>query len=264
MLKAGREGHAMSPNPLTRRRPAFYAIIVATLVAPALVAAPARADNCSKPGGLLCNPKSTKTITTDGGGGTGGGTGGGAGPLDPPDPVGLTDSEAVDGIDGPAGNAPPAAAPPNTLQLVDEAMAAKGFPVPVVHTAPDGKTYVRVQTSLWVENFEVVQTAPVSAGDQTVQATAEPVSVTWNMGESKFTCNGAGSKNSKSCHYTYKRSSAGQPNGKFEITATIAWNVTWKCEGTDCDLPGGNLGQQTMTSQPTPLIVGEIQTNTGQ
>ena len=264
MLKAGSEGQTMPPNPPTRRRAASSLVIAAALVAPALAAVPARADDCGAPKDLYCNPKTSKTVTSGGGGGTGGGAGGVSGPVDPPDPVGLTDNEAVDAVDVPGGNAPLAPAPPTTLQLVDEALTTKGFPIPVVHTAPDGKTYVRVRTALWVDNFDIVQTQPVSAGDQTVQATAEPVSVRWNMGEDEFTCKSAGSKDGKSCNYTYKRSSARQPGGKYMITATIIWNVTWTCEGDDCDSPGDDLGERSLSSEPTPLVVSEIQTNTGQ
>lgn len=258
MLTASREGHRMPPNSRARRR-AACAVTVTAFVAPVLVTMPARADDCSKPHDLLCNPVSTKTGTS--GGGTGG-TGGNSGPIGPPPLIELTDNEAVDAV--PGANTPLVAAPPTTFELVEKALSAKSFPAPQVHTAPDGKTYVRMKTALWVDNFEVVQTAPVSAGDQTVQATAKPESVTWDLGESKLTCNDAGTKDGKTCHYRYRRASAGQPGGKYEITATITWSVTWTCEGTECDSPGGDLGEQTMTSPATPLVVSEIQTNTGQ
>jgi hypothetical protein len=264
MLKAGREGQTMPPTPSTRRRTASCMVIAAALTAPSLAAVPARADGCGVSTKMYCNPKTSKPVTSGGGGGTGGGTGGVSGPIDPPDPVALTDNEAVDAVDGPGGNAPPAQAPPTTLQLVDEALTTKGFPVPVVHTAPNGKTYVRVRTALWVDNFDVVKTQPVSAGDQTVQATAQPVSVRWNMGEDEFTCKSAGSKDGKSCHYTYRRSSASRPGGKYLIIATITWNVTWTCEGNDCDSRGGDLGERPISSEPAPLVVSEIQTNTDQ
>ena len=136
--------------------------------------------------------------------------------------------------------------------------------MPVVHTAPAGKTYVRMRTSLWVDGFNVVQTDPVSAGAQRVQATAEPTAVKWDLGEKQLTCNNAGSKNGKTCYYTYQRSSAGQPGGSYKITATIVWRVTWTCEGADCDAGGGNLGERPATSPPVPLTVSEIQTNTDQ
>jgi hypothetical protein len=97
-----------------------------------------------------------------------------------------------------------------------------------------------------------------------VQLTGEPATVTWDLGETTQTCDNAGSEDGKGCSYTYKRSSAGQPGGAYQITATIRWNVTWSCEGADCDAAGGGLGQQPMQSAATPLVVGEIQTTTGQ
>lgn len=96
-----------------------------------------------------------------------------------------------------------------------------------------------------------------------MQATATPVSVTWSMGEKEVVCSDGGGKDSKTCTYTYQRSSAGQPGGSYKITATITWNVSWTCAGSDCDSAGGDLGQESRSSVPTPLIVGEIQTNTG-
>ncbi|RFS84800.1 hypothetical protein D0T12_14865 [Actinomadura spongiicola] len=254
----------MSPTILIRRRAASGAItasalVTGALVVPVLTAAPA--FGCQKPAGkMFCNAESTKTGSSGGGGGTGGGSGS-SGPLAPPPPEGLTDNQAIGAVAVPGGAAPPVAAAPNTFELVQSAMTGKKFPVPTVHTAPDGKTYVHMRTSLWVEGFDTVRTEPIRAGDQTVQATAQPTSVTFDLGEKKLVCRNATSRDGTACHYTYKRSSAGQPGGRYEITATVSWNVTWTCQGTDCDSSGGDLGEQTMTSQPTPLIVGEIQTN---
>ncbi|TDC51010.1 hypothetical protein E1281_21265 [Actinomadura sp. KC345] len=144
------------------------------------------------------------------------------------------------------------------------AKSSAELPAPIVHTAPDGKTYVRIRTSLWVDGFRVVKTDPIGGGGQSIQATADPVSVTWNMGESRKRCEDAGSKSGETCNYTYKRSSTGQPSGAYQITATITWNLTWSCDGPACAPTGGDLGAETVTSQPTPLVVSEIQTNTGQ
>ncbi|MEW2352583.1 hypothetical protein [Spirillospora sp. NPDC029432] len=138
------------------------------------------------------------------------------------------------------------------------------MPVPTVHTAPDGKTYVKVRTALWVDGFDTVQTPPVSAGDQLVQATATPKSVQWNLGETTLTCNGPGNASGTECSHTYNRSSTHATGGAYQITATITWNVTYTCVGAECDQEGGTLGDLSMTSVPTPLVVGEIQTNTRQ
>ncbi|WP_443104101.1 hypothetical protein [Actinomadura sp. 3N407] len=248
----------MRPHSRIHHRRACAAIFAAALMAPAFIAAPARADDCK--GG---DPFSCKQYERgNGSGGQGGSSGGGnSGPVEPPDPVDLTENEAV-GFVPIEGDPAPAAA--TTLDWVAAAESSARLPAPVVHTAPDGKTYVRMRTSLWVDGFEVVRTEPIGDDGQSIQATANPVSVTWNMGEAQKKCEDAGSKEGKSCNYTYQRSSAGQPAGAYQITATITWHLTWTCEGPACDPQGGDLGPESVTSQPAPLVVSEIQTNTGQ
>lgn len=256
----------MSPHSPARRRTAIGALAGPALVIPLLAAAPAQAAPCHLSGSTgSCNGTVHQPGSPGGGGGSGGNSGGGGGgPVAPPDPVGLNPNQGQGFVQVPGNQAPPPPAKPATADLVAQAQAAAAFPVPVVHTAPKGKTYVRLRTSLWVDGFDVVKTQPITVGAQTVQLTGEPATVTWDLGEATQTCDNAGSEDGKACGYTYKRSSAGQPGGAYQITATIRWNVTWSCEGADCDAAGGGLGQQPMQSAATPLVVGEIQTTTGQ
>ncbi|NDU71606.1 hypothetical protein GWI34_03050 [Actinomadura sp. DSM 109109] len=253
----------MSHTP-TRRRVASGITVAAALLTTFAAPAEALAAGCGgAKKGLDCNLSGVTGGRGGGGGGNGGGgSGGPSGPLAPPDPEGLTDNEAVDGVDGPGGGAPPAPAPPDTWTLVQQARSSAQFPVPTAHTAPKGKTFVRLRTTLWVDGFTVVQTQPITVGAQTVQATATPSSVTWNLGEKQIVCQDPGSRTGKTCGYTYRRSSTGQPGGAWQITATITWKIAWTCQGADCDSAGGTLEDQTMTSQSTPLVVSEIQTNT--
>lgn len=265
MLTTGREGHAMSPHPRTRRRATAATIVTAALVTPLSTAVPAQAAPCHKTAGNSgsCN----LVIRVPGGGGGGGGTGGGSdggGPVLPPPPEGLTPDEAQGFVAAPGGPAPLRAAPPTTADLVARARAATEFPVPVVHTAPRDKTYVSLKTSLWVDGFHNVETEPITLGGQTVQLKAKARRVVWDLGEKQLECVDGGTPDGKTCHYRYTRSSAGQPGGKYQITATIRWQVSWTCEGAGCDAAGGGLDDQAMTSPPTPLVVSEIQTNTGQ
>ncbi|MBO2458584.1 hypothetical protein [Actinomadura violacea] len=263
----------MSVHTPTGRRTLAGVIATTTLLAPLLVTASAHASTCwvSPSGKLVCNPTSTRPGGSGGGGGgSGGGSGGDSGPVAPPPPEGLTPNQAIGVAPVPGGNAPLAPAPANTQTLVEEALTTASFPVPSAHTAPKGKTYVRVKTSLWVGGFKVVKTDKVSAGAQTVQAVATPASVTWNLGKPMGqdtiiqTCENAGSENGRTCTYTYQRSSAAKPGGAYQITATINWNIDWTCEGDDCQGHGGDLPQQSRTSPLTPLTVGEIQTTTSQ
>ncbi|WP_121436538.1 hypothetical protein [Actinomadura pelletieri] len=246
----------MSPH-TPSRRVSSVALGAAILTASFLTAVPAQAAPCKA---LTCNWSDKGSGS---GGNGGGGSGGNSGPVAPPPPEGLTENEAQGFVPADTGGPPPAAVP-TTLDWVAAARSSAALPIPIVHTAPDGKTYVSVRTALWVEGFDVVRTRPIGGGGQMIQATAQPKSVTWNMGEGKKTCDSAGSRDGSTCNYTYKRASAGQPGGKYEITATITWNLTWSCDGPACNPRGGDLGTMTMTSQPTPLVVSEIQTNTGQ
>ena len=76
---------------------------------------------------------------------------------------------------------------------------------------------------------------------ESVTATATPVSVTWHPGDgSTVTCQGAGTpytsadnpgSASPDCGHTYTTSSAGQPGGAFQATATITWDITWRGAG---------------------------------
>ncbi|MEV4252559.1 hypothetical protein AB0J52_05260 [Spirillospora sp. NPDC049652] len=155
-----------------------------------------------------------------------------------------------------------------TTTLAQQAAAGAQLPVPVVHTAPSGKTYVGVKTAFWVDGFVTVQTAPVSVPGQTVQATATPAQVTWQIGDPtapQMTCNDAGSSSGTTCSHTYQRASTGaNGSGAYQITATISWNLRWTCVGADCDEPAGVLPAMTMTSVQNPLIVAEIQTGSRQ
>ena len=255
----------MSPRTSSRRRTKTAMLMAAALAAPVLVAVPAQAAPCRQVDRLNgnCNLNTRLPGISGGGGGGGAGSGGSSGPVAPPPPEGLTADEAV-GVVPVAGGPAPQPAAPATADLVAAVMASTEYPVPTVHTAPEGKTFVRVRTSLWVDGFDDVQTEPITDGAQTVQLVATPKSVTWNLGEKEIVCHDAGSKDGKTCNYTYQRSSASQPGGSYKITATITWDVRWTCEGDECDADGGSLGANPVSSAPTPLVIGEIQTSTGQ
>ncbi len=217
-------------------------------------ASQSHADPCSAGGqGIGCG-------VSDGGSGSGtGGTGSGGGG------GGSTDIPEVDqnGEGGPGAPDPELQPPPApaTQDLAEQARSSAQLPLPTVHTAPSNKTFVGLRTRLWVDGFEPVSTAPISAGDQTVVATATPSSVTWHLGETSIICQGPGGRSSDACSHVFRRSSTSAPGGAHQITATITFNVTWTCTGSDCDSPGGALDPLTSTSLPHPLVVSEIQTN---
>ncbi|MEU5880395.1 hypothetical protein [Spirillospora sp. NPDC047279] len=261
------EGPAMplaASRPTSRRTTRIAAVTgTATMAASllsAVTAAPALAGNPGCDGrdvpAIFCNPK-TVTPGSGGSGNTGGSGGGGGGDEDVPGCGGGQFADCLVPDAQPVAEAPTAA-------IVQSVLEERALPVPSVNTAPEGKTYVQVKTRLWVGGFTTVSTDPATVGTQTVQITATPKNVRWQLGETEITCEGAGSPNNDSCSYTYNRSSAGQRGGKYQVTATITWGVAWTCTGAACDAPAGTVDDIVVPSAAEPLAVGEIQTNSGQ
>lgn len=236
--------------------PALVAAVVTTTASLNMLGTEtAEAAPCSRgaDGKLTCGLGGISREPGNGGGPANNGGGGGELPELPEGGDGLPQAPEVEA---------PAPRVPTTV-LAWEARAAAPVPVPRAHTAPEDKTYVRLRTNLWVDGFVRVSTPPVRSAtdDRTVQAVATPYLVVWNVGEGTHTCTTAGAANSSACHYVYKRSSSNQPGGRYRITATIRWRVTWSCTGNDCDIQGGALEDLEMSSTQVPLAVGEIQTN---
>ncbi|MFF5808745.1 ATP/GTP-binding protein [Streptomyces sp. NPDC012746] len=105
--------------------------------------------------------------------------------------------------------------------------------------------------------------ASASAGGITVTATARVASVSWRMGDgSSLTCSGPGTvytaarglSASPDCGHRYRSTSAGQPGGKYQGTATTTWTVNWAVTG------GGQSGQLTEVRESDfSVSVGELQ-----
>jgi hypothetical protein len=244
---------------LTKFSSAIAITVLTTGAAVAFDAAPAAAAGgpCGGAVGSACSSAGRRipghTIPHRAGGGGGGG-GGKAAPMPCP---GAVNCNALG-----AGAAAPA--PPQQIPTIDVAYNAKNqlqLPAPHVHTSPAGKTYVRLRTGLWVDPGDFArEEAPAAVPGQTVTAIARPKDITWNMGESTITCKTAGSSRGTRCGYEYKRSSAGQPDGKYAISVTVTWDVYWTCAGA-CDAAQGTYAEPTMSmTTDTTLAVGEVQT----
>jgi hypothetical protein len=188
---------------------------------------------------------------------------GGGGGTVPPDPCALDPACAAGAIQGPG------PAQVTTADWAEQARNRMTLPTPRIRTSPTARTYVGVPTFLWIDRAQWrSRTTSAGVATQTVTATAEPSEMVWSLGETTITCAGPGTPydphgapdQTSECSHSYQRSSAGQPGGKYQITATIRWHVTWTCTGA-CDPPGpGDLG--IMTSSTNALLpVGEIQTN---
>lgn len=155
----------------------------------------------------------------------------------------------------------------DTAALARQALQNTPLPTPLIGMNPRQGQVVHVPTWLWIEEAAWAPlSATASAGGVTVQATAGPRSVIWDMGNGdKFTCEGPGrpydqtrrdAEQRPTCSYTYRHSSAAAPGGAFPVTATVVWRVRWAVVGGG---GGGDLGTASRTAT-VAVRVAEIQT----
>ena len=133
--------------------------------------------------------------------------------------------------------------PPLPGAIVDPArlavMARSRLPLPLPspRMSPEGEQTVNVASWLWVENWQP-QTRSATAGGVTTVVVATPVEQRWTFGSpsERKVCSDAGTpydlarpaaEQSTTCSYTFRHSSAGQPNDTYKVTVTLVWHVTW-------------------------------------
>ncbi|MGW3498297.1 ATP/GTP-binding protein [Streptomyces sp. NPDC001020] len=130
-----------------------------------------------------------------------------------------------------------------------------------------GRYTVGVPVWMWVNRSATTygpNSASATAGGVTVTATAEVSKIVWSMGDgSSVTCTGPGTPYSASngmaesptCGHVYSQTSAGQPSGKYQLTATSTWAIKWQVAAG-----GGETGQLTETRQTQMQVAtGEVQ-----
>jgi hypothetical protein len=151
---------------------------------------------------------------------------------------------------------------PSPEELAQRALAKITLKGAAIRMAPDpaGAGLVGLPVWMWTEvnpNTWGPITASDSAAGLTVTITGKAASITWSMGDGHtVTCTspgtpfrtGNGGQSSPDCGYTYATSSRTQPGGKYTVTTTTAWVVTWA--------GGGQTGviNTTRTSQTTVQI----------
>jgi hypothetical protein len=152
--------------------------------------------------------------------------------------------------------------------LARQATRYLALPAPGIRTnpPPTRDQLVGLPTWLWLDRATWnPRSATASVPGVSATVTAVPVAVTWVLGDGgRVTCRGPGTAYDRtrpetvqrpSCSYTYRRGSAGEPGGRFAVTATTTWRITWTAQGA----PGaGTLPPLTRTSQ-TSLGVAEVQ-----
>jgi hypothetical protein len=150
--------------------------------------------------------------------------------------------------------------------LAERAAAVLNLPAPAMRMSPAQDQVVQLPSWLWIsaEQWEPRQKS-AAAGPVTSTVTAMPVGVTWDMGNGdRVHCDGPGTPyqeryaqqpDATDCRYTYRHSSAGQPDEAYEVTATVDWELTWAATGAP---GGGSLGSVPMSATQA-VRVTEIQ-----
>ncbi len=142
------------------------------------------------------------------------------------------------------------AAPVNPAVVARQAVSKLPLPSPTIEMAPPAgaNQLVNVAAWLWIPpGAWRGLSAVATAGPVTATATATPTEVVWDMGDGhRVTCAGPGTPYDRntpnaatSCSYTWTQSSAGQPGGVYQVTATVYWQVAWTAVGAP---GGGSLG----------------------
>ena len=123
-------------------------------------------------------------------------------------------------------------------QLAQYARSQLRFPPLRLATAPPrGKDgLVGLAEWFWVaaRDWATIRTAVARAGPVWAQVTATPVSLSFDPGGglAPVSCAGPGTPYRRGartgCSYTYQQSSAAQPGGRYGVTVTSTWQVSWR------------------------------------
>ena len=149
--------------------------------------------------------------------------------------------------------------------LAQQARRSVSIPEPPLATSPpaDRKLYTRVPTWLWVDpTWWRSYSATASAGAVSSTVVARPVRSVWTMGDGgEVTCTGPGtewrrglSDDQSTCSYTYRNSSAGQTGGKFTMSVSVEFEVSWSS-----NIAAGGVLARISRSASRAVEVGEIQ-----
>lgn len=165
--------------------------------------------------------------------------------------------------DAPAGFGSVSITPADLAVRAVEQLDLRG---PAIGTAPPSTATGLVGVPVWLWTQVSPSTwgpasATASVPGLSVTATAKATRMVWDMGDgSTVSCTSPGTPYDRSyggvtsptCGHVYARSSAGQPDEAYPVTATTTWEVSWS--------GGGASGVITVTrSSTTSLRVGELQ-----
>lgn len=144
-------------------------------------------------------------------------------------------------------------------------------PVSIQLAPPEsGAGLVSLPVWLGVDESAENMWGPIGAsdcvGDLCVSIDAQVTEVEWDLGDGTvFTCDRGQHKvwqpdddfrfPGSNCHHVYQRSSDGQPDGRYPITATSVWTVSWETTSGPDD--SGELTDSRESS--TSIQINEIQ-----
>lgn len=142
--------------------------------------------------------------------------------------------------------------------LARQARARLDLPRVVIRMNPPGDQLVNLPAWLALDPASWrSQSATASVPGVSVTATARPVRASWSMGDGvTVTCTGPGTpwtsgtspaKASPDCGHVYRRSSASAPGGRYTVTVTVTWEVTWAGAGQSGTVPGLTTSGQVQT-----------------
>jgi hypothetical protein len=135
--------------------------------------------------------------------------------------------------------------PPATLAaLLRRAVSQLHIPQPVLAASPalTAPQVVRVPVWWWLQPGSwAAQSATASLPGIAITATATPSTVSWDAGDGTTTgCDGPGtpwtaayppSAPSPTCGHVYASASRTAPDGRFMVSASITWTITWAGAG---------------------------------
>jgi hypothetical protein len=167
---------------------------------------------------------------------------------------------------------PPGTTPPAGItfeELADIARAALTVPEPKIELNPDAKSYVNLNTWVWLGDAEetvrsVTATLP-GIMSATVTATLDSISIESGTDDDRATvvttdCTEGGTPYAKgakeeefACGVQYHRASIDQPRDVYELTVTSAWDV----EVQDAEVPFAYEPIEASATRDVP--VGEVQ-----
>lgn len=135
--------------------------------------------------------------------------------------------------------------PREVAQRAVERMGLHAINIGVTPAPGDGSVgIVGMPVWLWAANPSPQTVGPItesaSAGGITITATAALRQIAWAMGDgTTVVCQTGGTpyraeygkRTSPDCGYVYEKSSFDQPDGKYTVTATSDWVITWEGAG---------------------------------